>query len=74
MTDAHSYSGSNYLNKPLRTEAEVELLRALKLVTNQLFIELNNAGGCDHSVGICMCPEYNLAERARAVIAKYDVA
>jgi hypothetical protein len=29
-------------------------------------------GGCDHSVGICVCPDIALADRAETVIKKIE--
>src|SRR5690349_20659367 len=52
--------------------AAPDLLEALKSVTADADEAIKEAGGCDHSVGICMCPEKRNVERAREAIARAE--
>ena len=47
-----------------------EALRALCETAAQCEAWIKDAGGCDHSVGICMCEEIAQVARAGAVLAK----
>ena len=47
-----------------------ELLAALKDCVDLLDGYFKEVGGCDHSVGICMCSDFAVNARAKEVIAK----
>lgn len=64
------------MTKKIRAERDLlkeqikELREALEQVTADAASWLGDAGGCDHSVGICMCSEIKHLEQARAVLQK----
>lgn len=53
----------NELNKEI-----VELKSVLREITEVYKELVDDAGGCDHSVGICWCDDYWLIERANKVL------
>jgi len=50
--------------------AAPDLLEALQRSIGALENVIKDAGGCDHSVGICMCYELRIVADGRAAIAK----
>ena len=55
-------------------EQNAALVKALAKATELLDQDNAELGGCDHSVGICMCEQIRAVEDARAVIAKAEAA
>lgn len=55
----------NELNK------EVDELKSILREMTDVYRELvDDAGGCDHSVGICWCDDYWLIERAEKALGE----
>ncbi len=68
-------SGYDYVTrlKILRAVNSYEVLLAqLKKSQEELKLELQEQGGCDHSVGICACPLIGLLEDNQAVITQAE--
>lgn len=53
-----------------KVEAMPDLLRACQAALEYIKDDLEQSGGCDHSVGICACREIHLAEQLQAAISK----
>lgn len=48
------------------------LLTALEAMIPIFEAWLKEAGGCDHSVGICMCSELCILDEAKSAVAEVD--
>lgn len=57
-------------------EADAARLRAVAEAAKPALVVLDefleDAGGCDHSVGICMCADIGIADDLRAALAKWE--
>ena len=55
-----------------QAEARVkELAGALQVITDLLSKTVKDFGGCDHSVGVCMCEEIRACDNANNVLARH---
>ena len=63
----HSQAASDLMDYAIYKERTLGLLKeCLEYVKNNI----DELGGCDHSVGICMCGDISLADRLAEAIKK----
>jgi hypothetical protein len=53
-------------------EVNTDMYEALKALRDDAAKALEESGGCDHSVGICACPEIRNLEMADKALAKAE--
>lgn len=68
----HYMNGGNIKACHAYNELLSELLKVLKIVTDELDEYNTEDGGCDHSVGICICKPINAVLEARELIKKIE--
>lgn len=66
MTENETLVGRESISGGMMNE---QMREALKQTTELLAEYLRDAGGCDHSVGICYCNDFRVLEEAQAALS-----